>query len=247
VTRSSLADDAYARLRAAIVHGQLASGAAIVEQELGAMLNVSRTPIREAITRLELEGYLERDDNFRLIVHPLSRREVAETFLVRELLEGHAVALAADRISDRELERLDELVAADRQALRRRRTDELAMLNDEIHNLIMETSRNRTLTDLLKNLRSRVYGISAFVVGSSEDQRRFVEDHAALVALVRDGDGEDARTLVRTHLRRARDLLIHGLEEGNEADEGLRAARWLPSDLSLSGSGALRGQREAGR
>jgi GntR family transcriptional regulator, rspAB operon transcriptional repressor len=246
VTRSSLADEAYARLRAAIVHGQLAPGTAIVEQELSAMLNVSRTPIRDAITRLELEGYLERD-NFRLIVHPLLRREVAETFLVRELLEGHAVALAADRISDRELERLDELVAADRQALRRRRTDELAMLNDEIHNLIMEASRNRTLTDLLKNLRSRVYGISAFVVGSLEDQRRFVEDHTALVALVRDGDGEAARALVRSHLRRARDLLVHGLEEENQADAGLGGARWLPSDLPLPGSRALRGQREARR
>lgn len=247
MTRSPLADHAYARLRAAIVHGQLAPGAAIVEKELGVMLNVSRTPIREAITRLELEGYLERDDNFRLVVHPLSRREVAETFLVRELLEGHAVGVAADRISEGELERLDELVAADQRALRRRRTDELAALNDEIHNLIMEASRNRTLTDLLKNLRRRVYGISAFVVGSPDDQRRFVEDHAALVALLRDGDGECARALVRSHLRRARDLLIHGLDEGEGADGGLRAARWLPSDLSLSGSGALSGQREAGR
>ena len=213
---SSLADNAYALLRAAIIEHRLVAGATVLEKDLGATLRVSRTPIREALTRLELEGYLERDDSQRLVVHPVSRREIVETFLVRELLEGHAAQLAADRISRAETTQLDELVAADRRALRRHRADERALINDEIHRLIMEASRNTMLTAFVDNLKSRVHGLSSFAVGSVDDQRQFSDDHAAMAQMLRDGDGEAASALVRAHLRHARDLLIRGLDsDGN--------------------------------
>jgi GntR family transcriptional regulator, rspAB operon transcriptional repressor len=177
---------------------------------------MSRTPVREALLRLELEGYVARDDASRLVVHRLEPREVAEIFMVRELLEGEAVRLAALRISDEELARLDLLIAADRLALRQRRVDELARLNDQIHGVIMVASRSRTLTELLGNLRGRVFGLSAFAVGSDEDQQRFVAEHAALVEFLRDGDDEAAVALLHDHLGRARELLLEGLDSDRE-------------------------------
>jgi DNA-binding GntR family transcriptional regulator len=213
----SLAERAYHELRAAIIGGRIAPGDAVLEVEVGAMLRMSRTPVREALLHLELEGYLVRDDASRLVVHRLSAREVAEMFVVRELLEGEAVRLAASRISDEELARLGELIEADRRALRRRRFDELAGLNDQIHGLIMVASRNQTLTDLLRHLRGRIAGLGAFAVGSLSDQQQFVDEHATLLDLLRDGDEEAAVALLKGHLGRARDVLLEGLGERDTA------------------------------
>ncbi|HMJ35604.1 MAG TPA: GntR family transcriptional regulator [Baekduia sp.] len=214
MTNDSLSDRAYQELRAAIIGGRILPGEAVLEVEVGAMLRMSRTPVREALLHLELEGYLVRDQASRLVVHRLSAREVAETFVVRELLEGEAARLAASCISDEELARLGELVAADRRALRRRRFDELAALNEQIHGLIMIASRNRTLTDLLRHLRGRIAGLDAFAVGSLDDQQQFVEEHAMLLELLRDGDADAVVALLSDHLGRARDVLLGGLEEG---------------------------------
>jgi DNA-binding GntR family transcriptional regulator len=217
VNNDSLSERAYHELRAAIIGGRIAPGEAVLEVEVGPMLRMSRTPVREALLHLELEGYLVRDEASRLVVHRLSAQEVAEMFLVRELLEGEAVRLAASRISDEELQRLGELIVADRRALRRRRFDELAALNEQIHGLIMAASRNRTLNDLLRHLRGRIAGLDAFAVGSLGDQQQFVEEHAVLLELLRDGDEDAAVTLLGDHLGRARDVLLEGLQEGERA------------------------------
>jgi DNA-binding GntR family transcriptional regulator len=226
-SNSSLAQSAYERLRAAVVHGDIEAGEAIVEIDLAGLLQMSRTPVREALRRLELEGYLERDDALRLVVHPFTHREIDEMFMVRQRLEGHAARLAATRISEDELARLEELVEADRRAVRRRRVDELARINDEIHNVIMTASRNRTLSELLRSLRGRIYGLNAFVVGSAADQQRFVDDHAAIVRCLGRGDEDGAARLVHEHLGRARDLLLDGLEHNPPTP----AVRWSPREV----------------
>lgn len=214
MSTDSFAERAYQQLRAALADGRLATGEPLPEGNLGAMLRMSRTPVREALLQLELEGYVVRDETARLVVHRLTRAEVADMFVVRDLLEAEAVRLAATRISDEELASLDRLVVADQRALRRRRFDELAMLNDEIHTVIMVASRNRTLCDLLRNLRSRILGLNAFAIGTVDDQQVFVEEHATLVELLRDGDGQPAVALLQDHLGRAREVLLRGLEEG---------------------------------
>jgi DNA-binding GntR family transcriptional regulator len=215
VSPESLAQRAYRELRNAIIDGRIAPGETVLEAEVGTMLRMSRTPVREALRHLELEGYIVRDAASRLVVNRPTPTDVTEIFVVRELLEGDAVRLAASRISDDELARLEELIAADRRALRRRRFDELASLNDEIHSVIMAASRNRTLSELLGNLRGRVLGLNAFAVGTDDDQRQFVDEHAAIVELLRDGDGDAAVALLHGHLGRARDVLLRGLQGGD--------------------------------
>lgn len=205
---SSLADRAYAELRSAIVSRRLAPGSALVEAELAAMLGISRTPVREALRRCELEGYLQRDANGRLVIDLPTPAEVARLFEVRELVECYAVRLAAERISDAELEQLDRLVAEDLDALRARDADRLAELNGAIHNTLFEASRNRTLCELIGALQGRAHGLEAFAVGDSADRERFVADHRRLVELLRASDGDAAVTLMRSHLRHARELLL---------------------------------------
>lgn len=219
MNRSSLADAAYAELRSAIVGGRLSPGAAVVETELAQMLGVSRTPVREALLRLELEGYLVRQAGGRLVVHAYTRKEILDMFLVRETLEGHAARMAASRISDAELEELEGILDEDVEAFRHHRIDQLAVLNDRIHGLIIEASRNRTLRELVGDLRERGHGLALFAVGGGQDQHRFVEEHTAMGRLLREGDGESLEALMRAHVRHARDMLLDGLD--GERDEGI--------------------------
>lgn len=213
MARSPLADEACLEIRAAIVDGRLAAGRPIGEDELAAQLGVSRTPTRMALRRLELEGYLERDARGRLLVHGLSAEELGDLFLVRSRLEAYAARLAAERISDDELQELEQLVQWDLGASTRTDFGELADLNDRLHGLVLRAARNRTLVETVTDLRRRVFGLSAFAVGSPEDRHDFVEDHAELLWCIRDGDGSGAERVVVAHLGRARDLLLEGIED----------------------------------
>lgn len=209
--RASLADEAYAEVHAAIVEGRLQAGTAVTEGEFAEMLGMSRTPVRQVLTRLELEGYLERDPRGRLLVHALMPDELEEMFLVRALLEGFGARLAAERISEPELERLEELLAIDLEAGRRNRVDELATINAEFHGLIMRASRNRALVEVADDLAQRVFGLNAFAVGTPTDVRQFVDEHALMVRLLRGGEAKALEALVHKHLSTARDLLVKGL------------------------------------
>lgn len=219
MSRTSLAQGAYEELRSAIVQGRLVPGTLVVETDLAEMLGVSRTPVREALLRLELEGYLIRQTGGRLVVHWHTRKGLDDLYRVRELLEGYAARLAASRISDRELDALDELLEADVDAFRHRRIDQLASLNDQIHGLFLEASRNRTLIELVTEFGERIHGLTIFAVGRDEDQQRFVQEHSELARLLREGDGEGAEALIRRHIRTAEALVLEGLDASGPSIE----------------------------
>lgn len=207
---TSLADQAYRELRGAIVDRRLEPGAPIVETDLAKMLGVSRTPVREALRRCELEGYVMRSGAKRTVSLP-TLEGVEQLFVLRTMIEVHAVERAAERISDDELARLRKLVAEDERALDGPTTERLADLNGEIHGLIIHAARNRTLEGLMRTFQGRPHGFSVFAVGDLDDRRRFVEEHKRLVELLEDGDGTGAAELIATHLDHAREILIDNL------------------------------------
>jgi DNA-binding GntR family transcriptional regulator len=207
----TLADRAYRELRSAITAGRLKPGSPIVEADLASLLGVSRTPVREALRRCELEGYLGRREKGRLEVVPPTREMVEQLFDIRITVEEYAARLASERISDAELAQLDALVEEDFRALGRARSDQLAELNGEIHGTVLKAARNRTLVLLMRSFEGRPHGLRVFAVGDIEDRRRFVDEHRALVSLLRDGDADGAARLIRSHLGRARRLLLAGL------------------------------------
>ena len=214
MTRGSVASSAYARLRTAIVTGRIAPGTVLSEGGIAADFDISRTPVRQALRRLDLEGHVERDARGRTIVHALTDGELAEIFTVRQLLEGFGARLAASRISDGELDQLAAILESDWSAHLRGDTEELARLNKEFHGLIMVASRNRALVEIVDELQWRVVGLQAFAVGTKADSAHFVSEHARMLELLREGDAEELESLVRAHLRTARHLLGSGSERG---------------------------------
>ena len=217
MARQALADQAYGAIRDAILDRRLMPGATLVESELATMLRVSRTPVREALSRLQLEGFVARDeDTGSLGVMQLTPEQIRDLFGIRILLERHAARLAAERISDAEIAELETLMERDRVALRRGDVKELAGINQEFHDVILVAGRNRMLVELLKRLRTRLTGLMAFAVGTREQRRQFVDEHAAMTRLLRAGDAQGVDALVQHHLEVARDLLLVGMQHPEE-------------------------------
>lgn len=208
--RDSVASTAFVELRSAIATGRIAAGTVLSEGRVAAELEVSRTPVRQALRRLDLEGHIERDGRGRPIVRVLTPDELAEIFTVRAMLEGFGSRLAATRISSGELDRLAAIVELDWAAWRASDVEALARLNQQFHGLIMEASRNRALVEIVDELQWRVFGLSAFAVGTKVDRQRFVSEHAQMLELLRDGDAEGLEALVTRHLRTAHHVLGTG-------------------------------------
>ncbi|MEX2486542.1 MAG: GntR family transcriptional regulator [Nitriliruptoraceae bacterium] len=225
--RTSIADQVYRRLRTAITDQRLEPGLPLGENDVARAMGVSRTPIREALSRLELEGFAARDESGRLTVVRVTAEQVADLFDLRSLLEPYAAELAAERISDQELAALDREITADTAALERGDIEALAELNQRIHDIVLTASRNRMLVELVNDLRQRLAGVAAFAVGDAAERAHFVDDHSRLAALLRAGDGVGAARLLRHHLEGARDVLLASIAEKDTDPEVDALARLL--------------------
>jgi DNA-binding GntR family transcriptional regulator len=206
--RTTLSARVYEELRLAIVEGRLTDRDRLVEENLAKSLGVIRTPVREAQLRLEMEGYLARDSAGRLFAQRITAKEVNDFFLVRELLDGYGARLAAERVSDDEIESLEGVLSADFQASERNQVNQMARLNEEFHRLIQVASRNRFVADPNFDLGSRIPGMRSFVVGTEAQNKAGVEEHAAILRDIRRGDGAGAERQMRQHLRTARNLML---------------------------------------
>src|SRR5690606_39457479 len=128
-------------------------GTALTEAVTAKSLEVSRTTARQAMHRLELEEYLDRDARGRLTVHRTTLAEFDQECAIRSALDTMAVRLAAQRISEDELDRLDGLVAEDAEALREGDDDRRSAVNTRIHRAISVASRNTVHGDVIADLR----------------------------------------------------------------------------------------------
>jgi DNA-binding GntR family transcriptional regulator len=194
---------AYQELKARIVSGALAPGARLVEAQLAAQIKVSRTPIRDALRRLVSEGLASRDESGGLIVHAASQRQIEEIYLVREVLDGLAARLAAERITDRDLVRLRLTLDALRGAAEAGRTDEVIATNLTFHQLIYEAAGNSRLEKLGLELREFVRLFSREAFASRDRAVAIVGEHVAIVDALEARDPEAAEHAAREHLRRA--------------------------------------------
>lgn len=199
--RQSRADLAYDSLFGAIEGGTLKPGARLREIELSEWLGASRTPIREALGRLEGEGLIARDPSRGMIVAELDHGLVAELYDMREVLEGTAAGLAARHASDAEIDALRELAHRDRSV-----GDDparLARLNRLFHEAMFRSAHNRFLMRAVHALRQSMVLLgrtTLAIAGRAETART---EHDAIVEAIARHDAEAASAAARAHIRAA--------------------------------------------
>ena len=196
-------DEVYVRLRSAIIKGHFAAGERFVERSLTERLQVSRTPIREAIKRLEQEGLVVCYPHRGCFVRSPSYDEAREAYEMRRVAEGVAGELAASRATDAELQAIHELVKATRVRLEAGDREELLLRNDEFHQLQVLGAKNTFLEQHLKTLWAYV----DLVRGRwwMEADRAFAtqSEHEAIVEALLKRDPVAARERNVTHVDNA--------------------------------------------
>jgi DNA-binding GntR family transcriptional regulator len=193
--------DAYQLILDAIETGTWRPGDRLVESELAERLGVSRTPVREALQRLETQGMLTRDGR-SLIVASLDHSQLAELYAVRGTLEGLAARLAARHATDEEVRVLQGMVAEDR-ALVGGDPRALSRANRRLHRQIHLASHNRFLIQQLDLVhRSMALMATTSFAAEGRDAQGLAE-HAAIVAAIAARDGDRAEAALRDHISRA--------------------------------------------
>ena len=198
-------------LRNAIKKGKLKPGERLMEVQLAGELGISRTPVREAIRKLEQEGYVIMLPRRGTYVSSVSVHDVQEIFEIRTALESLSTGLAARRIENEELERLQKLLAAIEGFIEKRDIDNIVKTDIEFHDLLYHVSRNERLGQIISNLKeqlSRFRTLSMSYPGRLEET---LEEHREMVEAIASGDVEAAREAAERHMVRAEETLLKAM------------------------------------
>ncbi|GAB3439894.1 GntR family transcriptional regulator [Streptomonospora sediminis] len=208
-TTTSATDRAYRYAKDAILGRRYAGGDLISEGDIATGVGVSRTPVREALLRLEAEGLVRLYPKRGALVVPVSQGEIDDVIETRRLVETHTAQKAAGaapaaredlarRLSEL-LERMRAEVEGGRQAF--------VFADREFHREIVAAGGNDILAGLYDSLRDRQLRMMEEGVRTVEQMRRNIDEHAAILAAIRVGDPETARRVVQVHLDAAAQLL----------------------------------------
>ena len=201
----------YQRLREAIRSGDLRPGQQLVESTLAEWCEVSRTPIREALSKLQHDGLVERSER-GLVVRERGPEEVLDIYETRITLEGTAARLAAERRSAhdlmllrRALTRLDQVTEGD--------VDAMVNGNRQFHTAVWRASRNVSLIDLLERLDLHLARYPATTLASPGRWGRSNEQHRLLVDAIEARDSDTAEKVAIEHFTDARDIRLSLFDE----------------------------------
>lgn len=214
IPRRVLHQEVALRLRQRIVEGHLAPGAKLNERELSELLQVSRTPLREAIKMLAAEGLVALLPNRGAVVVQLSEQDVADAFEVIAGLEGQSGELAAQRIGVAQLAEIRALHYEMLAAFTRRDLATYYRLNALIHTHINAAAGNRVLTQTWANLNARLQALRFRSNFDEAKWQRAMQEHDRMIELLADRDAAGLRALMTAHLLHKRDAVLEQLRTG---------------------------------
>lgn len=194
----NLANMAYRAILDMILDRRIPSGEVIVEDRLATALSISRTPIREALVRLESEGLVRKEANRPYRVREVSNREYFQSMRLREILEGEAIALAAPKIDRVRLQKIKAEMLRLRDEPKIRVEDHWAA-DEDLHTLIAENSGNAVMAQIIRDLRvtTRMFELS----GLPSRVRPDCEEHLAIITALESGSATEARAAMELHIR----------------------------------------------
>ncbi len=196
---------AYDLIKMKILDGTLQPGAQLKEDELAEICGVSRTPIRDAMHRLEAEMFIKRSDSQRSFVSSWTAEAIEELFTLRSMLEGHAAARAAERVTAETLELMHRNVEASHRAVERPLPDidAFLLMNAQFHWQIVEAAASDQLSQMIKRLVLQPIVHRTAMRYNAEELSRSVAEHAQIVSALAQHDADWAKSVMISHIRRA--------------------------------------------
>ncbi len=207
-----LRDVVFNTLRQGILKGDLKPGERLMEIHLANRLGVSRTPIREAIRMLELEGLVTMVPRKGAEVARISKQDLRDVLEVRRSLDSLAVSLACERISEEEKEALTLAENDFEEAVATQDVTLIAQADVSFHDVILKASKNGRLMQMVNNLAERVYRYRLEYIKDKRNHARLVEEHRRIMKYIDDGDKANACSAIEMHIDNQEKNIISQLD-----------------------------------
>lgn len=207
-----LRDVVFNTLRQSILTGELKPGERLMEIHLANRLGVSRTPIREAIRMLELEGLVKMVPRRGAEVSRISKQDLRDVLEVRRSLDALAVCLACDRITPEEKTALKEAAIEFERSTKTKDATTIAKADVQFHDIILAASKNNRLIQLVNNLAERVYRYRLEYIKDSRNHPRLIEEHAEILKCIERGEKQKAQNAIEIHIDNQEKNIISQLD-----------------------------------
>ena len=211
--RKSLGQLVFENLKQAIVQGDLLPGTWLVESQIADAQGISRTPVREAIHKLEREGFIERQPRGGFIVLGLKREDIEETFGIRSVLEGYAARLAALKHKPEELKPLDKKIEEFQKYLDKEQLAPLLKVNTEFHDLLYGLSKSPKLIHIINGLRDQIFRFRQIILKEDKLAKISNDDHRKMLKLIRQRDADGVEEIVKEHILRGQTIVLNELDK----------------------------------
>ena len=211
--RKSLGEHVFDSLKQAIIRGNISPGEWLVESHIADTLGISRTPVREAIHKLEREGLIERQPRGGFTVLGLTRDDIEETFGIRAVLEGYAARLAAIKHHKKELAPLEKKIEEFEKYLVQKQQAELTRINTEFHDLLYALSKSPKLVHMINGLRDQIFRFRQMILKEPKMAKISNEDHKQMLAFIRKRDADGVEALVRGHIIRGQEMVLEAYDK----------------------------------
>lgn len=201
----------FETMREAIIRGDLAPGERLMEVQLAEEMGVSRTPVREAIRKLELEGFVAMIPRKGAYVADYTIKDITDVFEIRAALESLAAGLACERITEQEIDELQILVVKVGKTIKDNDIDALVEVDTEFHDRIYKASRNSRLEQMISNLREQIQRFRATSLASPGRIKDTLEEHKGIVDAIATRDIALAQRLAAEHVENAENIFLEQL------------------------------------
>ena len=198
----------YEELKMQILKGSIIPGTRMMEVELAEEMGVSRTPIREAIRKLEKEGLVTIEPRRGAYASMISTEDMVEILEVRQDLEGLAAYFAADRMTKSQMEELKQVSNSYNEAVMQGNMEAMIKHDTRFHHIIVESCRNKILVQMIEQLQELVLRFRYIYYDNFKRAENMPEEHEAIVAAIAEGDADKARAAADIHIERLKELVI---------------------------------------
>lgn len=214
----SLEEHVYSRLEEEILTGVYKRGEPLTELAISARFNISRTPVRGAIHRLAEEGLVKLSPNKGAVVTGISRDDIIDIYKIRMRLDGLAAAMAAEKMTSADVEKLRESVELSEFYTRKNDPEHQKELDTAFHALIYTATGSRMLSEILSELHKKAKLYRKISLGAKGRAERSIEEHRQILEAIEARDARAAERLTQKHVKKALEGILKGLErEGYEA------------------------------
>ncbi|MBW2370196.1 MAG: GntR family transcriptional regulator [Deltaproteobacteria bacterium] len=212
--RKSAGQLVFEYLKQAIISGDISPGNRLVESRIADAIGVSRTPVREALHKLESQDFLKKLPAGGFVVLGLTRQDIDETFGIRSVLESYAARLVVENYTSDGLSEREKIIQKYQNCLGKSRVDELEKLNTEFHELLYTLSNSPKLIKMINDLKTQIYRFRHIILSKDKMAEQSNQDHILMVDAIRKHDADGVEKLVKEHILRGKAAVLELLEAG---------------------------------